>query len=695
MASGSDLPESGPSTGEDWIDKDNPKELLTWLAPQKELEEHLQKLFLYALRRGKWSCASALLKNNGWLSRVCDDLHQNIIFYWADGMQCNSNIEEAIKWLDEYVSFEAIKQMLKEPNGEGSTIFHAVAATGQCRVMEWIQYKLPELDVNQTNKYGYTALHKAARYGQAEAISWLLKHGADVSLVTINGDRPEHEALKCGYIELINWPASLNCEIQISLQARYDRAQAIRLSFPKQRLIEKEASEYHLNQLSSCCPEYKKLIMRSMQSVPQLAIACLLALSDAILSHLPWTSIENESGHYRQAMGYAAAASTIAIRHLNSSNALLWQKQSSTQKNKNFVTKCCQIQLQFHLHCTTQWSEDLMQLRRQCKTSEDNTKRMTKELCTILKTILEICFKSIACSTSSLHIYIAGTWDHWDVDEATPYSDIECACLIEEDNTNIPLIGLEETPEELLYLFDGCDEQPQIIRSGLHADFLYMPHRNPDVLIHTPTNLVNVQRDQNFTFLDRQILLSFQKIDGSDQLFSIYQESLYQCLNTNIGSWLKSHRLQERLSSEIVQQIVEDLNPMSQAANALEDGHIRISVKRQLYRLPQQIILALTLYYGLRASHVIDQLNALASRRLLCDQTVQLLRELIHTTLKWRIKTQMHYQTADEWLYQPDAQVVFLFGCASLFPPFKRARAIKANVCNFMAIISKCKAVEQ
>ncbi|ETO20111.1 hypothetical protein RFI_17107, partial [Reticulomyxa filosa] len=221
----------------------------------------------------------------------------------------------------------------------------------------------------------------------------------------------------------------------------------------------------------------------------------------------------------------------------------------------------------------------------------------------------------------------------------------------------IALIGLGETPEELLHLFDNCNESPQIICSGLRADHFCIPHRTSDLLLHTPINLVNIQRSNTWELFDRQILLSYRKIVGSDELFRIYQESLNQYLNTNLGSWLKTHQLREDISLGIVKQISESLNPMSQAADTFEKERIGISVKDQLYRLPQQIILALSLYHGIKIGHIIDQLNELKRMRAVCDNTVSFLRELIHQVLQWRIQTQMHYKSSHEWLYQPNTHV--------------------------------------
>ncbi|ETO11023.1 hypothetical protein RFI_26355 [Reticulomyxa filosa] len=340
MAAETSLPTSLSLTGEEYVQQDKPKELLAWIKMQNNPKTCLQKLFLYSLRYGKWNCATELLKSDESLLQTHDGMKQNILFYWADGMQRNKNVKEATKWLSEHVCLEAIKRMINEANEEGSTIFHAVALTGQCELLQWILDKCPELDINKGNNYGYTALHKASRNGQKNSIVWLLEHQADISAITVNGDRAEHEVLKHGSIELIPylqppiyWPDNLNSDTKISFQAKYDRAQTIRLSFPNKRLSENEAIEYHSKKLSLCCVEYETLVIQSMHSVPQLAIACLLALSDAMLSHSSWmNNIDVRRAIYRQSMGYAAAACTMAVKHFNLVNALSWQKQSSSQQ---------------------------------------------------------------------------------------------------------------------------------------------------------------------------------------------------------------------------------------------------------------------------------------------------------------------------------------------------------------------------
>ncbi|ETO01751.1 hypothetical protein RFI_35686 [Reticulomyxa filosa] len=409
-----------------------------------------------------------------------------------------------------------------------------------------------------------------------------------------------------------------------------------------------------------------------MQSIPQLAIACLLSLSDATLSNI--FCVDDTQGKvdiYRQAMGYATVAWTIAANHLALPNALLWQRQASSQQIRILAqalpsTKSVPLQLY------DTWKRKLAQLRQQCTAKKDTsplevTKQITKGLCSMLKIIWKFVVDRLPPPPCEYALLALGSLGR---EEATPYSDIECACLIAEDNIEIrkyfiksssmfeiTLVGLGETSEEFLKLFDNHNEQSQIICSGLHANRLYMPHRNPDLLLHTPTDLVSIQKVENWTLTDRQILLNCQKVVGSDELFLHYQNSLRKHLKTNLGNWLKPHQLQKDMSLGIVQQIVETLNPMSQTVSALEKGHVGIFVKEQLYRLPQQIVLALSLYYGLAIGHALDQLDALQKVGAVCNETIHLLNSLLHQALEWRIKTQMYCQSAHEWLYRPNTQV--------------------------------------
>ncbi|ETO01752.1 cyclin-dependent kinase inhibitor 2D-like protein [Reticulomyxa filosa] len=243
MATESNLPRSGSLTGEQWIQKDN----LDWTTVQNNPNTSSHELFLDALYHGKWSDAAEYLRCDKSLIQVCDEKKQNILFYWANGVKQSQNAEDATKWLEEHMPPELIKKMINKVDEKGETLFHAVAAIGQYQVMQWIVDTFPELDVNQTNHCGCTALHKAARNGQLEAILWLLEHRANISIITVDGNRPEHETLKHKHIEVISylqppiyWPDHLDLDIQISLQAKYDRAQDIRLSFSKAQQFAKK-----------------------------------------------------------------------------------------------------------------------------------------------------------------------------------------------------------------------------------------------------------------------------------------------------------------------------------------------------------------------------------------------------------------------------------------------------------------------
>ncbi|ETO09198.1 hypothetical protein RFI_28190 [Reticulomyxa filosa] len=89
------------------------------------------------------------------------------------------------------------------------------------------------------------------------------------------------------------------------------------------------------------------------------------------------------------------------------------------------------IAISFELY-NNLWNKYLIQLCQLC--ANKNTKRMTRELCEILKMIWEFVLNRLPpslCEYALLALRSLGR------KEASPYSDMECACLIAEDTPEI------------------------------------------------------------------------------------------------------------------------------------------------------------------------------------------------------------------------------------------------------------------
>ncbi|ETO15145.1 hypothetical protein RFI_22222 [Reticulomyxa filosa] len=592
-------------TIEDLVLQDRGKELETWLEKHMEAKKSVLKLLLLALRRGRWSCATVLLRQDKTLLEYRDDSQQNICFYWADGAQRSNseNIEAATSWLRKHMDVHQMASMLNTANEEGSTVWHALAATGQHRVMLWMLDMLPGFDVNQANRYGYTALHKAARYGQRSTVQWLLHQGADICLLTVNGDRAEHEALKSGHVALasfirptIDWSVVIDANTQIAWQVRFDRAQATQFAFPKSSSI--------------------------------------VAVSDAVLAHVACTTTTNTADNliahtlYRQAMGYAAAACVVAKQHAKSDTAFwLWSRYAYSQRLRILAHALPESTHSVPDNVYDSWTERLAKLRANCVTKETETTittattmkttnscflypqiavQLTTGLCGFLESIWSFVMQRLPPCPCSYAMLLLGA-------DITPYGNVKAACLIAENSSHVR-------------------------NFFVHACSMF------EVKGHY------------WQLLDRQILLHSYVFAGSEPLFATYQKTLRQCLDSNLQSWLSPRYLREDLALELVRQVVEGLHPMVQAANALQRGRVGVSVKEQLFLLPQQMLLALVLFYRVKKVHLSAQLIKLRELKALSFDSVQHLEYLLCQALHWSFVTQLHYESAYEWLHQPNTQ---------------------------------------
>ena len=106
---------------------------------------------------------------------------------------------------------ETLRQMLAHDPSVGTSqrdlhqgnLLHAAVAGGSLEVVEVVYSAYPAM-LDEPNMHGVTALLIAVKYGFTEVTQWLLRAGASVSLVTLQGLSVVHVAAREGHTELLH-----------------------------------------------------------------------------------------------------------------------------------------------------------------------------------------------------------------------------------------------------------------------------------------------------------------------------------------------------------------------------------------------------------------------------------------------------------------------------------------------------------
>ena len=106
---------------------------------------------------------------------------------------------------------ETLRQMLAHDPSVGTSqrdlhqgnLLHAAVAGGSLEVVEVVYSAYPAM-LDEPNMHGVTALLIAVKYGFTEVAQWLLRAGASVSLVTLQGLSVVHVAAREGHTELLH-----------------------------------------------------------------------------------------------------------------------------------------------------------------------------------------------------------------------------------------------------------------------------------------------------------------------------------------------------------------------------------------------------------------------------------------------------------------------------------------------------------
>lgn len=254
--------------------------------------------------------------------------------------------------------------------------------------------------------------------------------------------------------------------------------------------------------------------------------------------------------------------------------------------------------------------------------------------------------------------------------EMGPYSDVEFVFLIKDNSeenrayfrsiarlATLKITNLGETECRLIRLKtkDGEFIERSISPKGFSVDIAGLSPLGKEglyELIGTPQELAHFQteswlREHNSEIILVNAMTTALLIIGNEALLWAYQREINQILDqkSEISDELK---VREIRAIELMRGYVEEFQP------CLDQKKVDIrafDVKQELYRLPQSVVSALALYYGLTSNSSYGRIEELQQNGLIDQVGAGVLKRTLNLALSLRLKTHFFYKSEREILY--------------------------------------------
>lgn len=265
--------------------------------------------------------------------------------------------------------------------------------------------------------------------------------------------------------------------------------------------------------------------------------------------------------------------------------------------------------------------------------------------------------------------------------EMSPYSDLEFAFLIRNPERRpyfralselleLKIINMGETKSEIVRFkrrAEGDRPATSLVRSGFSLDsggIRPSGKRGVYELIGTVEELARFQTEEWLQLHDAEIVLANAMrtacwVRGDRTLFNRYQREINRILESKSGPlsfFSIGTKIRESRALELMRGYSHEFIPR------LDRDRIDLQafdVKKELYRLPQSVISALALFYGLKKNNTLEQIDELLERGMLSEEGTTRLKRVLRSVCGLRIQTHLFYKTEKEILSQGEERDLF------------------------------------
>jgi ankyrin repeat protein len=568
-------------------------------------------------------------------------------------------------------------------------------------------------EVNAPNRYGYTPLHFAARSGQLALLEVLLEYKAEARL-NVNGDYPIHLALHFGQaVWAERWFASQRQGIGVTLPEKVKTSlEKADVNFVKAKTLDE------LNQVAA---SYTQTLSEAEESQAWLVVVYIaLQLSEVELRKalfLNQLSQDSKDPHQRadferrSLQCYAKAAKYASTAEVLLQQKGLAEKNNATTENTKTLTGFTALHpldqqhriqrrfvqdilgrretsLELPVVSSRLHRETLRQLREQARQGLDNNAyttefllhRVTQGFISLTQNLLKPCFALLGPPPCRYAFLGLGSMARG---EMSPYSDLECAIVIEKDTPENKEYFRQLTRLLELQMITLNETKFPLLKKGLHSPippgFSFDSGGNTPLgkeglfeLIATPEQLATFQQMQWFEqeLITSNVLKTVCHLTGDATLTEQYEVAVKKVLDgetptssttlskpTGLKGLLMKLKLKKPpmiRQQQALQLLTGDIAEYGPQLGAKKEHQGYFDVKQELYRLPSSILQELSLFYGLSEKGTFARLKALQQKGYFSEGGVKQLTRLFEQVLRYRLKAHLFYEREKESLYHPE-----------------------------------------
>jgi len=549
--------------------------------------------------------------------------------------------KEFITWLfDSHLAEYQKQQLVTSEDNDGKNAMHYAGLHPDSDLVRLLYQKGFKIDA--TNKYGYTALHFAAgRNENPEVITELVKRGADIDAITINGDNPLGLAIKfnnwkaaeyLGKVELDKYGKNIDPAIKEPLEEGI-------ISYAQGEWVESEKS-------------LSKALSQAESKKDMFSICfILIKLGDVYLSR----------GNYVTAAKLYSSAFSLSTEDKVTGD--LFDRQYFCQKQlsieSRYIREVCEnqdikvtVNFLYYRKMLSDIRANIGEILGE-KPIKEVLFEITSSLKAIVCDLLAEVFELLGNPPCEYAILGLGSMSR---DEMSPYSDIEFTVVVNDSNKQVKkyfnnalrllelkMVSLGE--EKFPVLGRGARS---ITKGGFSLDSGGNTPLGKAELIGTPQELAEFQRMNKF---NEDIILSnvFKTvclIKGSKKLFEAYQSSAEKVLSALAPNEtiFTGKKLRMKQAMELMKGDIKEFAPELNKAQ----GEVVFNVKKELYRLPSNFISYLSLYHGLKEKNSFERLEVLRKKKIIAKEGCERLKKLMEFATSLRVKTHLYYGQEEE-----------------------------------------------
>ena len=523
-------------------------------------------------------------------------------------------------------------------------------------------------NVNIQNKYGDTPLHFAAsRNTHPQIIKKLLEEGANIKILNINGDSAFNLAIKFNNYEIAK--ILKQSEIYPYNETPLDVLELIKLG-----------NEAFGRDKSLCLDFYAKALQLAEEiSNWQGVVYSLIELGEYYLFYedykkaaMFYTSAriytEQNNGvnifnsSFFEEKQYCLEVAFLRKICKNSEKSpevvypfIIERLKSERKEVEDSLTNFKNFDYIKKLKFTSNGSGPIISSGNEINNINTKSKQILATITNYTKIIVSDlitdCIKKVGTPPCKYAILGLGSMGRL---EMGPFSDIELAILVENKDKKIvsyfdkllqmfelKVISIGETQFKILN-----KGKSSITKNGFCLDSGGNTPIHKSELIGTVYELIEFQALDKFKddLILSNVLKTTTLIQGDEKLFTLYIQQLNSELDIEANTGYKV-RMEHAL--HLMEGDILEFEPRLGKDKQSNQFHI----KKEIYRLPNNLVSYLSLYYGIEKQNSWDKLDALLAKRFVSEHAYENVKILLDFGTIMRVKTHLFYGCENEDIY--------------------------------------------